>query len=351
MKDMEKLNIAIVGFGMIGRRHMEILNASTQAQLSAIVDVAESSKKYARENKIRYFETLEELFKYHQPDGVILATPNALHVSGTLICAKNGVPALIEKPIADTVESGEYLVNKLEKYNIPMLVGHHRRHSVALQTARDYIRSGKLGKLVSVMGSAQFYKPDSYFEQGAWRKSKGGGTILINLIHEIDNLRFLCGEIVEVQAMASNAVRNFEVEDTAVMNFRFENGMLGTFTLSDTAVLPISWEQTSGENKAYAAPTNHGNTDCYFIAGTNGSIAVPSLKTWHYAEEKSWWQPLETNRIVFEEQDPLMAQLSHFCDVICRKTEPIVSPADALESLKIIERITENCKLKNTFDR
>jgi predicted dehydrogenase len=341
---MKKLNIAVAGVGVIGQRHISLINASHQANLCAVVDVTEASKSFAKTHNIPHFESLDALFDNQKVDGVILATPNAFHVSGALTCAKNDVPALIEKPLADTVAAGEYFINELGNYNVPMLVGHHRRHSATLQTAKKYIESGKIGKIVSVIGSATFFKPDSYFEAGAWRKEKGGGTILINLIHEIDNLRFLIGDILEVQTMISNSIRNFTVEDTAVMNFRFENGALGTFTLSDTAVLPMSWEQTSGEDKVYAGTENHGITDCYFIAGTEGAIAVPSLRTWHYEGEKNWHKPLVIGKLKTNEIDPLVAQLAHFCEVIQGITQPIITPKDALENLRIIEKITMNDK-------
>ena len=137
-----------------------------------------------------------------------------------------------------------------------MLVGHHRRHSPILHKAVEIVRSGVLGPLVGVIGSAVFYKPDAdgyYDGPNAWRRQPGGGPILINMIHEIGNLRAMVGEIVAVQAFASNATRGFAVEDTVAINLRFANGALGTFLLSDTAASPKSWEQTSQENKAYAS--------------------------------------------------------------------------------------------------
>jgi predicted dehydrogenase len=338
---MKKLNIAIVGLGVIGQQHAARIKASNRAYLGAIVDVSQAAKDYAHTQQLPHFDNLETLFKSCKPDGVILATPNHLHVDGALCCAENGIPVLIEKPVAGNVADGERLLKGLVGKNVPMLVGHHRRHSGALQAAKKHIVDGHLGKLVSMIGSAQFFKPDTYFET-VWRTKKGAGPILINLIHEIDNLRFLCGNIVQVQAMASNAIRQFEVEDTMVINLKFENGMLGTFTLSDTAVLPISWEQTSGEDKVYPNPGNHGMTDCYFIAGTEGGMAVPSLRTWFYEGEKSWWQPYAKGQVAFEKQDPLVAQLDHFCDVIEGKAAPIVSAADALESLKIVEAVQKN---------
>ncbi|MGT2439683.1 Gfo/Idh/MocA family protein [Bradyrhizobium betae] len=102
---------------------------------------------------------------------------------------------------------------------IPMLVGHHRRHNPIIKSARETVASGKLGQLTAVVGLWLLKKPDDYFEV-AWRREQGGGPLLINLIHDIDNLRFICGEIVEVQALTSNKVRGFAVEDTAALLLR-----------------------------------------------------------------------------------------------------------------------------------
>ena len=122
------------------------------------------------------------------------------------------------------------------------------------------------------MGSAVFCKPDSegYFDPPYdWRRRPGGGPILINMVHEVGNLRAMVGEIVAVQAFASNATRGFEVEDTVAINLRFQGGALGTFLLSDTAASPRSWEQTSRENEAYAT---YDDEDAYVIIGTRGSL-------------------------------------------------------------------------------
>lgn len=341
-------NIAVAGAGLIGRRHIELIAASPRTQLCAVVDPTPASRAFAQGQGVPHFSGLEELFANAAkgggavPDGVILATPNHLHVPGALTCAEHGVPALIEKPVADTLASGRGLAEALAKNVVPMLVGHHRRHSSTLQRARRTIQSGELGRIVTVMGSAQFYKPDSYFEQGAWRSQPGGGPILINLIHEMDNLRYLCGELESVHAIASNTVRNFAVEDSAVMTLKFTSGALGTFTLSDTVASPRSWEQTSGENTAYP---RYPAEDCYFIAGTKGSLAVPTMRTWRYAEgggEPGWWTPFVEDMLPLQAVDPLAAQLDHFCDVIDGKVTPVITVADALQSLLTVEAIRQS---------
>ncbi|MES2512138.1 MAG: Gfo/Idh/MocA family oxidoreductase [Pseudomonadota bacterium] len=338
------IQLAVAGAGLIGRRHIELIEASPRTQLCAVVDPTPASKEFAAAKGVPHFDSLEALFAQagNKPDGVILATPNHLHVAGAMTCADHGVPAIIEKPVAESLAAGRQLVDALARKPVPMLVGHHRRHSSTLQLARSAIQSGQLGRIVTVMGSAQFYKPDSYFEHGTWRTKLGGGPILINLIHEMDNLRYLCGEVESVHAVASNAVRKFEVEDTAVMTLKFASGVLGTFALSDTAASPRSWEQTSGENTAYP---RYASEDCYFIAGTQGSMAVPTMRTWTYADfgkEPGWWTPFTEQTLALDAVDPLAAQLDHFCDLIAGKAEPIITVSDALQSLMTVEAIRQS---------
>jgi predicted dehydrogenase len=111
---------------------------------------------------------------------------------------------------------------------------------------------------------------------GPTRGAGSPAAVLLNMIHEVGNLRAMVGEIVAVEAFASNATRKFAVEDTVAINLRFDNGALGTFLLSDTAASPKSWEQTSQENKAYAT---YPDEDAYVVIGTNGSLAVVEVDT------------------------------------------------------------------------
>src|SRR5437763_1247030 len=92
--------------------------------------------------------------------------------------------------------------------------------------------------------NGQRHRPKSA-ARGGWRRQPGGGPILLNLTHGVNNLLSLVGDIVRVQAVTSNAARGLPVEDSSAMVFTFANGALGTFLLSDTAASAGSWEQTS----------------------------------------------------------------------------------------------------------
>ena len=175
-----------------------------------------------------------------------------------------------------------------------------------------------------------FRKPADYFEDNnTWRRQAGGGVVLINLIHVIDDLRNLCGDIVSVLAADSSAARGFEVEDTAAMVLRFTNGMLGTMTISDSAAAPWSWEMTSGEDKAFP----QSDQFCYTLGGAKASVTVPRLEVWSHTGD-GWRTPLESERVFVPEQDPLTAQMRHFIDVVRGKAEPIIDAPEATRTLE-----------------
>jgi predicted dehydrogenase len=333
--------IAIAGAGYIGQAHMDAAVASSTVKLAAIVDPAPAAAALAQQHGVPLYASLAELFAnetHHHNFGVVVATPNQLHLPHAKACMDAGVPVLLEKPITPTVVEAEELVAYQTKTNAPILIGHHRAHSPIMAKALEVVQSGKLGQLVAVMGSALFVKPDQYFVDGAWRKELGGGPILLNMIHEIHNLRMLCGEIASVQALTSHSVRGFAVEDTAAINVRFASGALGTFLLSDCAASARSWEQTSQENTAYPC---YADEDCYVITGTHGSLSVPTMRIKSYArdEDRSWWKPFELSVAKMIRSDPIAHQMEHFGAMVRGEAEPLVSAFDGLQNLKITEAI------------
>lgn len=337
---MNPTRIAVAGAGYIGLAHIEVIRNNPLCTLSAIADPSPASRDFAASVGARHFQTLDELLAKDRPDGLVLATPNALHVPQALQCLAQGVPILLEKPIAPTLAEAMKLVEAVESQQGKILIGHHRAHSPIMAKAREVIASGELGKLVAVTGSATFYKPDSYFADGPWRKEPGGGPLLLNMIHEVHNLRILCGEIVAVQAFASHATREFAVEDTVAISLQFASGALGTFMLSDTAASARSWEQTSQENKAYPS---YDDEDCYVVSGTRGSLSVPTmrLKTYPKLEDRSWWKPFESATVEMVRDDPLKHQMAHFMQVIQGKAQPLVSARDGMLNLKVTQAIVQ----------
>ena len=137
------------------------------------------------------------------------------------------------------------------------------------------------------------------------------------------------------------------VEDTVAINLRFASGALGTFLLSDTAASAKSWEQTSGENASYP---NYADEDCYVVAGTRGSLAVPTMGLKTYAGEGSWWEPFQEEVVEVERADPLARQLEHFRAVILGEAAPLVSGRDGFQTLRVTLAIQEAARTGRPVD-
>jgi len=337
------VNIAVAGAGLIGREHVRVINADADCRLSAIIDPTPQAQEMAQQHQAAWYPDLDALFSdaaNAKTDAVVLSTPNQFHHAHALQCIKANMPILLEKPIAASVLEAEEIVRLAEQSDSKVLIGHHRAHSPIMLRAQEAIQQGRLGQIVAVQGSALFFKPDHYFEDGPWRKEPGGGPVSLNMIHEVHNLRMLCGEIIAVQAFASHATRNFVVEDTVVINLRFANGALGSFVLSDTAASARSWEQTSQENKSYAT---FEDEDCYHIAGTQGSLSIPTMRLKRFEEgtDRSWWQPMTGSVLPLARQDPLALQIRHFAQIVQGKVQPRVSARDGLQNLRVTEAIVQ----------
>ncbi|MDX8443306.1 Gfo/Idh/MocA family protein [Mesorhizobium australafricanum] len=330
----QRVKLAVVGAGLIGKRHIQHVLAEPSAQLSAVVDPTLAGETIAKEAGVRWFPNFAEMIAADRPDGIIVATPNPVHVQNGLEAVEAGIPALIEKPIADDIVSGEKLIAAAEAKGVPLLTGHHRRHNPVMQKGKEIIESGKLGRVLVVNAMFWLFKPDDYFDI-SWRRERGAGPVFLNLIHDVDNLRYLFGDVAAIQARESNAVRGNAVEETAVILIEFKNGVLGTATVSDAVVAPWSWEMTTGENPAYPKTQQ----SCYLIGGTHGSLAVPSLEVWRNPGKRSWWEPFDQTRIEVDDEDPLVLQIRQFCKVIRGDEPPLVSGREGLKTLRVVDAV------------
>jgi len=324
--------VAVIGAGAIGRMHIERCLRHDAVSLGAIADPTPAARDLAAELGVPCFaDTLEMLAKVPTKNlgGVIVATPNATHADIGIACLDHGLPLLMEKPVADTVEDAQRLCDRAAAARVPLLIGHQRRHNPILRKARELIAGGLLGRPVTATVMATWLKPDSYFEL-AWRRQAGGGPVLINLIHDIDMLRFLLGEIATVQAVTSNAVRGFEVEDTAAVMLQFTSGALAALCVTDAAVAPWNWDLAAGE----AAHYPQQDVDSHHICGTEASLTLPRLEVWRYRGARGWHEPLTQERTAVHRADPYMEQLRHFRAVAEDGEPPVCSGQDGLRTLQ-----------------
>ncbi|MFK7744320.1 MAG: Gfo/Idh/MocA family protein [Roseobacter sp.] len=319
-------HILVAGGGLIGARHVQAVQAHTDCQLMGLVDP--NPNVPTPPGVTRYTDMTEVTA---QVDGIILATPTHLHGEQGEYAASRGWHMLIEKPVAGDLGAAEALKRAVAAAHVGSLVGHHRRYHASVGQLKALITEGQIGTPISANLIWAMRKPDTYFE-GNWR-TDGGSPVMINLVHDIDLLRFVLGEIATVTALRGKGQRGHDRIESGAIALAFENGATGTISFADTTPSPWGFEAATGENP------NIGTTgqDMMWIMGTKGAISFPSLTLWAGQE---WGTAAEKVSLAKHDntQTPLDAQLDHFLDVMAGAT-PLIDVADATRTLEIALQI------------
>ena len=344
---MGDLNIGIVGFGLVGKRHASALEKTNGLLLKDVIEHDPTSLQ-SSEKKLNFIthNDLDEYLNSSKPDGLIIATPTVLHIDQAMKCIEKKIPLLIEKPISVHAKDAITLIKRSKELDVPLLIGQHRRHNQIIKTTKKILDEGVLGEIRSIQATCWFYKPNHYFDAAPWRKLKGAGPIYVNLIHDVDLLRYFCGEVKTVYANAIRSTRGYDNEDVASAVLTFKNDIIANVSVSDSISSPWSWETTSNEHPVYP----NTNNSCYLIGGAEGSLSLPDLKLWKHEKKPDWWTPLITEKYDFQNIDPLITQLENFRDVILGKTEPLVSGLEGVRSLQVIEAIQSSIASKSPID-
>lgn len=316
--------LLVVGGGLIGIRHVHAVQAHPDCVLVGLADPDRSI-----DTDVPRFDSMDDV---DCPiDGAIIATPTHLHAAHGIQAAERGWHMLIEKPVAGSNADAQALGQAVAQAKVSSLVGHHRRYHGSVQDLKSVLEDGRIGQIVTVSLIWAMRKPDAYFDQN-WRMS-GGSPVMINLVHDIDLLRFVVGEIAGIAALRGASVRGSDRVESGAIALAFEGGATGTISFADTTPSPWGFEAGIGENP------NIGTTrqDMMWITGTKGAISYPSMTLWR---GEDWGTPAQ--RVPLElscdPRRPLDAQLDHFLAVM-DGAEPLIDVADAARTLDIAMRI------------
>ena len=323
------VKLLLAGTGLIGHRHMQHILEHPDLELVGIIDPLITDKKI---EGVTTYSSLSDVNK--RADGIILATPTETHADLTIQSLEMGLHVLVEKPVAASLPEADKMIRASEKTGLSILVGHHRRHHPLVNETINIIKSGKIGRPVAASLMWLMRKQDEYFDV-EWRKGIDGGPIKQNLIHDVDTLRALFGEIISVVGSGTNIVRNAKRHENGGVVLGFDTGMVATITFSDATPTPWGFEAGTGESP-YIPKTNQSSM---FIACTNGGLEFPTLKLWSGASNWNEKPIMEHQNI--SEAVPLVRQLEHFSDVIRGKVTPIVDAKSARETLAVILQIEQ----------
>jgi predicted dehydrogenase len=243
-----KVRLGLIGAGWIGQHHATNIIANEGAELVAIADGDAAKVKRFLERaggSAQIFPGAEELLKQGTIDAVVISTPNAAHARQAVAAAEAGKHIYLEKPMAITLEDCRKVARAVGKAGVACAMGYHRRFNPLVLHARQLIQDGKMGKLVMAESDYFHFVPgDLPIWEWLGKRDIAGSPIHAGTGHNVDLLRFFCGEVAEVTCFREISMPRkvqVETEDIALINLRFENGVLGRVGLFLGPIVPFTF--------------------------------------------------------------------------------------------------------------
>ncbi len=271
MKSKKALGFGIVGCGMIGHFHAKAITAMKNGNLQCVFDLnPKSAEKLASEYGCKFYVNYAEFLRHPGLDVVTIGTPSGAHLEPALEAAKEKKHIICEKPLEVNLERIDKMIQTCRKNKVVLAGVHPRRFFPSVKEFKKAVDKGRLGKLVMADAYIKWHRTQAYYDSGGWRgtwKLDGGGALMNQSIHTIDQLYHLAGDVKSVCAFAKRASHErIEVEDIAVAILEFKNGAMGTI---------------EGSTSCYS---NLGHGAEVHLCGTEGSIFMKddSFKVWDF---------------------------------------------------------------------
>jgi predicted dehydrogenase len=237
------LRVGIIGTGWFADKHAAMLNAMDGVRVTAIVGSSQekADKMAGRYDGATGYGAFTEMLDREKLDAVYVCTPPFAHGQTELALAERGIPFFVEKPLAVDLDTPSDILEAVRTNNLITSVGYHFRYTDAVASAKEMLDGRTVGM---AMGYWMGGMPGVYW----WRKQEmSGGQFVEQTTHVVDLLRYLLGEVVEVQAMFAQRHKHLTedgvtVPDVGTVNLRLKSGAIAT--IANTCMLPI--EHTSG---------------------------------------------------------------------------------------------------------
>lgn len=317
------MKVGIIGCGNMGNLYAEELSAMRQVELAAVCDSdMESAWRLAVKHGVQAYEIPEAMLAA-ELDVVCITLPSHLHKSCTLLAAEYGKHVICEKPIALELADARDMISACEKAGVRLFIGHVVRFFPEYEHMKKEIDEGSIGAVG--MAHAKRIGPHpaaakSWFGDPA----RSGGVIKDLMIHDIDYMRSVLGEIRSVYAVNKRT----GTTDYALATLRFQSGTIVN--------LEAHW--------GYPGPF----TTAVEFAGKRGIIrsnnqTTQSVRLYRGAEYTADAQGIAIP-ISPSHTSPYYRELEHFLESIASGVEPIVNAHDAYKALEIAEAVLQSAQ-------
>lgn len=329
------MKILMVGLGSIGQRHLrnirrvfgfsyEIIAYRTrrlQVTFSDNMQIREGVDLES-EYKLKVYTDLDKALE-EKPDIAFITNITSEHMSTAIRCAENGCNLFIEKPLSNSLEGIERLLEIVNEKKLIVFMGFQNRYHVCVKEIKQLLEKNTIGTIQSA--SIEFserlstmHTYEDYRQTYMARSDMGGGPVLNLQIHDLDLLRFLFGKPINVYCKASsNSDLEISVEDNASSIYTFMNQKGCTFPVyAHTDFFqypPVHMIKIVGEIGRIEVDLNNASIELI----VNGDIVFQNV----YED--------------FKRNDMFILELKDFFDAIENKGNKIITLDQGIESLKM----------------
>lgn len=320
------MNVLVVGYGSIGKRHVDnLLKLRQIVQVIVCSNHHDSFQNHPEKERLKLVRSLEELSPMmsngRQFDFAIIANETYKHIETANTLAESGINLFIEKPISESVTKAISLKKIAENNNIKIFVAYNFRFLGAIQYIKTQISSGVIGSLYFAESEVGQYLPSwrplsDYRESYSARKEQGGGAAL-DLSHEIDYMRYLFGDPVSWKIMKSKVSElDIDSEDLFKGIYRFSSGFLCS---------------------VHTDYIRHNKKRGINIVGSKGTLECDFIKKYIKMQKNSGEISLIEDAHLFDVDEPYRNELNHFIECIENDKTPQITLDDGIEVLKLID--------------
>lgn len=291
------MRVGVIGTGNFGKQHVRVYS-ELGAELVGVADTdLAKARKIAAQYATKVYSDYKELLT-QDLDAVSIAVPTIEHRAVALAAIQKGVNLLIEKPIADSIESAQEIITAAEARRVKLMVGHLERFNPAVRKLKQIIDDGILGKLVFI--SARRVGPFV-------PRISDVGIIVDVATHDIDIIRYFIGS--EYTSVFARSTRYKNVKgDAAII-------LMGFGDVS--ASIEVNW---------YTPHRIRSLT----VTGTEGIAYLDYIK-----QELEIYSTERNMTPKIDKDEPLKLELEHFLDCIITNREPLTNGFEALKALEI----------------
>ncbi|WP_418060569.1 Gfo/Idh/MocA family protein [Pimelobacter simplex] len=322
------LRAGLVGLGAMGRNHARILSGLDGVELIGVADaqVTDPRASYG----VPIVPDVDALIAL-KPEYVVVAAPTGFHEEIGLKLAEAGVHALIEKPLAPTVDGAQRLVDAFESRGLVGGVGHIERYNPALQSLRTRLANGELGEIYQVVTRRQGPFPGRIADVGVVKDLA---------THDIDLTAWVTGQpYVKVSAQAARRSGR-EHEDLIAVVGELGNGIVVNHLVNWLSPLKERSTVVTGERGAFVADTL--TADLHFYA--NGAVRTE----WEAVSAFRGVAEGDVTRFAIPKREPLLVEHELFRDAVLGKDSDIVTLRQGLRTVEVAAAVLESASSGNT---